>query len=146
MAQLGSAEFGSARKLNLRYPGRVFSILKRKKKQLSICWTPTFTTSFGSPSGFYRHSTGFTPCKDVPPSTHSNFILAFPGSPCRALVVGPDVIVSPPECTSQPSPTATQCSFSCVKGHRIRGPPVKECLDDGTWSHMHIDVTCHGNQ
>ena len=50
--------------------------------------------------------------------------------------------VSPNSCKISPE-YGTTCYFSCTKGYRLHGDPVKSCLSDGRWS-KDTNVSCKG--
>lgn len=61
---------------------------------------------------------------------------------CPPLKLDHDVTVTPPSCSKSPGTTGQVCSFSCKPGHMIRGPPIKQCIGDGSWTDSHFEIKC----
>ncbi|EDO37019.1 predicted protein [Nematostella vectensis] len=66
----------------------------------------------------------------------------FDGAQCPPLNVSSEVSVTPPTCTQARMRAGTVCTFSCPPFYRVHGPPIKECMDTGTWTDSQIRTSC----
>ena len=63
---------------------------------------------------------------------------------CKKLNLSRPVKTSPGDCMTSHMKANTNCSFSCLQGYQLQGPPFTLCGSNGEWTNSAKAVSCKG--
>ena len=72
------------------------------------------------------------------------FFSAVSAPGCMKLNLSRPVKTSPGDCMTSHMKANTNCSFSCLQGYQLQGPPFTLCGSNGEWTNSAKAVSCKG--